>query len=209
MPIMAQTRKFQTPICTIDSQTMFIICVLHCIYYCILGNLTIVHWWRRRQCRRFSGAWERVSDIDDGDRSIIDKRPMDRASLGSVAGGVSRRSRSRGSMPSRNASRAADADSSVKAGHQQQQQQQQYSTQSSSSDGVDVQSALYESIDEGVYEQQGLSQLFQNKTFSLSLSLHDLRASFVSLRWRTSSRRQRLLMRRIASFHHWSFSQLL
>ncbi len=77
-----------------------------------------------------------------------------RASLG--GGSVARRSRShsRGSMPARQGLRApsGEADAVIKG-------QQQYSTQSSSSDGVDIQSALYESIDEGIYDQ-GLSNHF-------------------------------------------------
>lgn len=82
---------------------------------------------------------------------------MDRASLGVGGGGRRSRSQSRGSMTPRQPPRtpSADAEPVIKG--------QQYSTQSSSSDGMDAQSALYESIDEGVYDQ-GLST--HQKTFS-------------------------------------------
>lgn len=83
---------------------------------------------------------------------------MDRASLGGggggggTGGGRRSRSQSRGSMTPRQTLRApsVDVDAVIKGQH--------YSTQSSSSDGIDAQSALYESIDEGVYDQ-GLSTI--------------------------------------------------
>lgn len=79
---------------------------------------------------------------------------MDRASLGGSGGGGggTRRSRSRGSMTPRQSLRPLPSTATMADGGKA-AAGQSYSTVSSSSDGIDVQSALYESIDEGIYDQ--------------------------------------------------------